>query len=809
MSKTTVSHLAKLVKINEELLLKKLQESGIYKKKVTDLITDKEKNTLFLYIQNNKKENNLQSLTLKHTIIKELKLSGTNRKINIEVRKKKVVPITAFEKIVPPPTIHNSDILKKEDTTTDQPSKLQQKKSIIDNGYKIISKPNTPPAIKPNTNQHKSHTKQIIDNTKKKYTNDKEKNKKYKSVDKKKEQFSKKIKNKYIKNYNSDEYFFKPRKNKSNIKNKEVITKNAIKKQIVIFNNITVHELAQKLSIKSGELIKKLFNLGIIATINQTLDQETVILIIEELGHTYILHKKEIIEETILNDSKKVELSSLNNVLKERPPIVTIMGHVDHGKTTLLDKIRNSTIANKEKGGITQYIGSYSVKHSKGTITFLDTPGHEAFTHMRSRGAQITDIIVLVIAADDGVMPQTKEAIEHSLNAKVPIIVAINKIDKKHNNLDKIKKDLSQLNLLSEDWGGDVMFNYISSKNGTGINELLDNILLQAEILELKTNILGLAKGTVIESRVDKGKGVVTSLIIQEGQLKNGDIILCGTQYGKVRMIMNDLGQSVKTATPSMPVEILGLSKITTIGKKFLVLENERKAKEVAIFRENKLKDKILSNTNINNINQLFKNKKDKITSLNIILKTDVKGSIEAIIYALLKLNNDKIKIDIIYSNIGNINRSDVSLAMSSKSILLAFNLRTESNIKKYAETNNIVIKNYNIIYQLINDIKDMTSKMLSPKLDNIKIGIAEVRNIFNCNSNNIIIGCIVSDGIIKKNSFIKIIRDKTIIYKGKMDSLKRFKKDELIIKKGLECGVGIKQFKDIKINDKIEVYEK
>lgn len=577
-----------------------------------------------------------------------------------------------------------------------------------------------------------------------------------------------------------------------------------IRYQIELPASITVSELAQKMSIKSGELIKSMIKMGIMATINQSIDQETACLIAEEMGHTVVLANPQHLE-----DSVAIKYTSEP---QPRPPIVTVMGHVDHGKTSLLDYIRSTRVTAKEAGGITQHIGAYQVptKHH-GMITFLDTPGHSAFTAMRARGANCTDIVVLVVAADDSVMPQTVEAIQHAKAASVPIIVAINKIDKPDADPDKVINDLSQYGIMPEDWGGENIFVKISAKTGTGIDNLLEAIMLQAEMLELKTPYVGLAQGVIIESSLDKSRGgIVATLLIQSGTLNKGDIILAGLEYGKIKSLKNDQGISIEKAYPCMPVEVLGLSYAPLAGDKFQVVENERKAREISVLRQSTKKEEILSRQQAIKFSGFMDKMQQSgdLKTINIVLKADVQGSVEAIADALEKLSTEQVKINIIGKAVGGFNESDVNLALASKAFLLGFNVRAEAPAKVLAKSQGKEFNYYSVIYDLIDAVKEaIDGNTVVPVKERI-IGYAEVRDVFRNSKFGTVAGCLVKEGIIKRGSPIRILRDNVVIYSGELDSLRRFKENVSEVRNGTECGIAVKNYNDVKIRDQIEVFE-
>lgn len=572
-------------------------------------------------------------------------------------------------------------------------------------------------------------------------------------------------------------------------------------KEVVIPESITVAELAQKMSLKATEVIKSMMKMGFMATINQVVDQETASLVVEELGH-----KPKLLKESDLEDSLLVNSTDVQRIT--RAPVVTIMGHVDHGKTSLLDYIRRTKVAFSEAGGITQHIGAYHVNIGKGMITFLDTPGHEAFTAMRARGAKVTDLVVLVVAADDGVMPQTIEAIQHAKAANVPIIVAVNKIDKPGADPEKIRNDLAHHELIPEEWGGEVMFINISAKQGTNVDNLLESILVLSEVLELKAPIDCPARGIVIESRLDKGRGPIASILIQSGTLRKGDILLAGPYFGRIRAMHGDDGKSCDKAGPSIPVEVLGLSGIPKAGENAIVVENEKKAREIALFRQGKYREVRLSGQAVK-LEDLFANLNQGEKTLNIIIKADVQGSIEAIIESLTKLSTEEIKVRVVASGVGGISSTDINLALASRGIILGFNVRADATARKLAEREGIELRYYSIIYNLVDDIKAALHGMLAPKYEEKIIGIAEVREVFRSSKVGLIAGCMVIEGVVKRNRPIRVLRDNVVVFEGELESLRRFKEDAGEVRNGMECGIGVKNYNDVKTGDLIEVYEK
>jgi len=578
----------------------------------------------------------------------------------------------------------------------------------------------------------------------------------------------------------------------------------AIVQEVMIPETITVAELAQKMSIKAAEIIKALMKMGSMVTINQVLDQETAMIIVEELGHKAIQAKPDD-PDAFLMDAVEHE----DAVLEARAPVVTVMGHVDHGKTSLLDYIRRTRVASGEAGGITQHIGAYHVDTPRGMITFLDTPGHEAFTAMRARGAKATDIVILVVAADDGVMPQTKEAIHHAKAAEVPIVVAITKIDKPDSNSERVRQELVTEGVVPEDWGGDCMFVEVSAKTGQGIDTLLEGILLQAEVLELTAAKNTSAKGVVVEARLDKGKGAVATLLVQSGTLKRGDAILVGSVSGRVRAMLDENGKNITEAGPSIPVEIQGLSEVPVAGADFLVLADEKKAREIALFRQGKFRDVKLAKQQAAKLENMFEQMGEgEVRSLSVIVKADVQGSLEAIAGSLQKLSTSEVKVNLIHSGVGAISESDVNLALASKAIIIGFNSRADATARKLAESSGVDIRYYNIIYAMVDEIKAALSGMLAPEKRESIIGMVEIRQVFTISKVGTIAGCYVTEGMVKRGSSVRVLRNNVVIHTGELDSLKRFKDDAKEVKSNFECGLSLRGFNDLEVGDFLEVFE-
>jgi translation initiation factor IF-2 len=573
--------------------------------------------------------------------------------------------------------------------------------------------------------------------------------------------------------------------------------------EVLVPETISVADLAHKMAVKAAEVIKALMKMGMMVTINQVLDQETAIIVVEEMGHKA--------QAAAANDPETFleETDSVEAVLEERPPVVTVMGHVDHGKTSLLDYIRRSRVASGEAGGITQHIGAYHVETPRGMVTFLDTPGHEAFTAMRARGAKATDIVILVVSADDGVMPQTIEAIHHAKAGNVPIVVAINKVDKPEAQPERVKMELVNHEVVPEEFGGDVMFREVSAKTGKGIDELLEAVLLQAEVLELKAPKNTPAKGLVIEGRLDKGRGSVTTVLVQSGILRRGDMLLAGSSYGRVRAMLDETGSEIKEAGPSIPVEILGLSDVPSAGEEVIVLNDERKAREIALFRQGKFRDVKLAKQQAAKLENMFEQMSEgEVQTLNIIIKSDVQGSFEALSTSLQKLSTTEVRVNIIHSGVGAISESDVNLAAASSAVLIGFNVRADAGARKLVENLGVDVRYYNIIYEAVDEVKAALGGMLAPEQKESMIGTVEIREVFRISKVGSIAGCYVQDGMVKRNSKVRVLRNNVIIHTGELDSLKRFKDDVKEVKNNFECGLSLKNFNDIEVGDILEIYE-
>ena len=827
MADVTVNQLATTIGIGVDVLLTKLKEAGLPQKSPQDGVNDAQKSTLLKHLQGNAPAPKKLSLKLGTPAVNKSNIA--NDGVNIAVRKKRTFVIKTAE-----------DIEREQQEATAAAEKAAAEKAAAEAKrrqqeaeatQKVATptptekptetiKPELPLVAEPLELTEEDHKNAAKKGKRELNFEEEDQSKKHKKVGKPKENdpFAPK-KVAYIPAPSDEEeeevaptpHHFVPRRRKTRRHQAPVMIQTQkferpaepIKRDVQIPESISVSELAQKMSIKGVEVIKVLMKMGVMATINQMLDQETAILVTEEMGHKAVAMKANELEDSLVSEAMTGES-------KPRAPVVTIMGHVDHGKTSLLDYIRRTKVAAGEAGGITQHIGAYHVETPKGMITFLDTPGHEAFTAMRARGANCTDIVVLVVAADDGVMPQTIEAIKHAKAAKVPVVVAVNKIDKPEADPDRIRNELIQHEIIPEEWGGENMFVSVSAKKGTGIDQLLESILTQAEVLELMAMPEIPAKGVVLESRLDKGRGNIASILVQNGTLRKGDILLAGLEYGRVRAMFDETGRAVETAGPSIPVEILGLSGTPRAGDDFLVLQDEKKAREVALFRQGKFRDIKLARQQATKLENVFDRivQEGKEKTLKVIVKSDVQGSAEALNDSLNKLSTDEVKVQVISTGIGGITESDVNLALASGAVLFGFNVRADATARKLAENENVSIRYYSIIYDLIDDVRKAMGGMLSPIRKETIIGIAEVRDLFRSPKFGTIAGCMVIDGIIKRNNPIRVLRDNVVVYEGTLESLRRFKDDASEVREGMECGIGVKGYNDVKVRDQIEVFE-
>lgn len=811
MSGTTVQEfaekLAKQVKgITLEKLIEQLNRAGVEVKSKEDVLPKEAREKLLQLLQ---VEHGKASDTIKPKVLHRRQTSTSTLKIKNTAGKTSPVQVVSRKRRV----YVKKDLLSEEENEQQELEVTETQETPVSDQQDVEKPKQDKAESKPaetkapvETEQDKGNQKSKAAAVKAKPAPEKEKEKKKSFADKPRGKSKAQLiqESKSSLNGDSDVRRFKPKRHSK----REEVNPHAFElpvepkiHQIKIPEMITVADLAKEMSVKSSEVIKILMKLGVMVTINQTIDQDTACLAVEELGHTAIPVKSTTIEETVNIDYTGTEES--------RSPIVTVMGHVDHGKTSLLDYIRSTKVTSQEAGGITQHIGAYQVDTSRGKLTLLDTPGHSAFTAMRARGAKCTDIVVLVVAADDGVMPQTEEAIQHAKAAGVPIIVAINKIDKPEADPDRVINELSQYELIPESWGGDTMFVRVSAKEGTGVDDLLESVMLQAEVMELKAIPTGPAQGVVIEARVDRGRGPVASVLIQQGSLNFGDMLLAGLEYGRIKAMTNDQAESISHAGPSVPVEILGLSGAPNAGDSFQVVENEKKAREVAIFRQNKHREIKLSRQQASKLEGFMdRMKKSDLKTLNIVLKADVQGSVEALVDSLEKLTTEEVEVKVISKGVGGFNESDINLAMASGALLIGFNVRADATARRLAQQEGIEINYYSVIYDVVENLKSALLGLLGPEFKESIIGLAEVRDVFRSSKIGAIAGCMVIDGKIKRGNPIRVLRDNVVIYEGELESLRRFKENVNDVRSGTECGIGVKNYNDVKVGDQIEVFE-
>ena len=835
MPEVTVSQFADVVGVSVDRLMVQLQEAGFKDKSATDMITDEEKTELLTFLRRKHGKNESaepKKITLKRKTLSEIKVPVAtagrgkvrSKTVSVEFRKKRTYvkrstleESQAAEAAAKAEAAARAEELAKElaakefippagsaeeaavgvDTAQDKTGELLPE-TVTASDAAAVASPVEPVATETMI-QEREQVKQPKDGkpAPNKKSADKDKQGKHgwqelhvatdMSGRRKKRQKSKPA----VVKQTAPQHGF------------EMPTAPMVR-EVQIPESITVGELAQRMSVKANEVIKLLMGLGNMATINQMIDQETAAIVVEEMGHVPKLLKENALEEEIIKTAQ-VEGEAVH-----RAPVVTIMGHVDHGKTSLLDHIRRTQVAAGEAGGITQHIGAYSVDTGKGRVTFLDTPGHAAFTAMRARGAKVTDIVVVVVAADDGVMPQTEEAVQHAKAAGVPIIIAVNKIDIPGTDPDRVKHELSKFEIVPEDWGGDTMFVKVSAKTGEGIDNLLESILLQAEVLELTAMETGPASGTVIESRLDKGRGPVATVLVQNGLLKKGDIVLSGYEFGRVRAMLDENGNDVLSAGPSTPVEVLGLSGTPHAGDEMIVVPDEKKAREIALFRQGKYRETKLAQQQATKLENVLSQMGEGVTvSLNILVKADVQGSAEAIVEALTRLSNEEVVVNIVSSGVGGITESDINLAMASKAVVIGFNVRADASARKLVDEEGIDLRYYSVIYDLVDDIKLAISGLLSPEVREQIVGIAEVKEVFRSPKFGDIAGCIVTSGVVKRSNPIRVLRDNVVIFEGELESLRRFKDDVNEVKSGTECGIGVKNYNNVRPGDQIEVFER
>ena len=843
MAKVNVKEFAAELKLPVGRLLEQLASAGV-KKDLTEetSLTEADKTKLLDFLKQSHGDGKSKSkITLKRRQTTEIKKSdsaGRSRTIQVEVRKKRVVvkkPEPAAEekeaitvKDVTPSNDVSSDPKTTEQTKRDLEAKRQAELRAIQ-AAEILQKE----ADKKKRQEKKDTAVQEAEAAKKEEIAAKAKPSEKKPADKTlhspitKDEAKKAIKKKanqarfeaeskkrglktrgdFAATGGRDSWRGggknRNRKNNQSVDNTPAPAPEFVAREIAVPETIAIAELAHKMSVKAAEVIKIFMKLGQMVTINQVIDQETAMIVVDEMGHKGIAAKT-------ADPQAFLEESSDENVKHEaRAPVVTVMGHVDHGKTSLLDYIRTTRVASGEAGGITQHIGAYHVNTQKGMVTFLDTPGHEAFTAMRARGAKATDIVVLVVASDDGVMPQTIEAVHHAKAGNTPLIIAVNKIDKTEANPERVKQELSQHEVVPEDWGGDTMFVHVSAKTGEGIDALLDSILLQAEILDLKAPVETAARGVVIESRLDKGRGPVASILVQGGTLNRGDVLLAGAVFGRVRAMVDENGLVVSSAGPSIPVEVQGLSDVPAAGEEIVVLQDEKKAREIALFRQGKFREVKLAKQHAAKLDNMFDQLKEgAVKSLTMIIKADVQGSSEALAHSLTRLSTDEVQVNIVHSGVGGINESDINLALASNAVIVGFNARADATARKLIQTHGIDVRYYNIIYDAVDEVKAALSGLLSPDRKEETLGLVEIRQVFRISKVGSVAGCYVLEGLVKRGSAVRLLRDNVVIHEGELDTLKRFKDDVKEVKSGFECGLSLKNYTDIKEGDQLEVFE-
>ena len=810
MGKSNVEEFATELGMPVDLLLKQLKSSGVDKLSGSDALKEEDKAALLTYLRSEhgaslRPKTKITLTRKQNTQIRKTDSEGRARTIQVEVRKKRTIVKPDQNKESGSEILAENKPIKPKEIVDDNQKSIRDEEekrhaALAEAQAEDIQKKKEPLVKKDEVPQegtlHRPASKVGVKVEKEK------KEKKSNWVDRT-------IKKRPIKNRggsnNSSGWRSPKNKNRNIDSNQEqdfVAPSDPVVKDVLIPETISVADLGHKMAIKASELIKSLMGMGMMVTINQVLDQETAMILVEEMGHNPQAAKDNDPESLLDNDESIVPQIEL------RPPVVTVMGHVDHGKTSLLDFIRTSRVASGEAGGITQHIGAYHVETEKGVATFLDTPGHEAFTAMRARGAKATDIVVLVVAADDGVMPQTIEGINHSKASGVPLIVAINKIDKPDANSEKVKNELLAQEVIPEDLGGDSIFVEISAKTGQGIDNLLDAILLQAEILELKAPINTPAKGIVIEGRLDKGRGPAATLLVQSGFIRPGDSLLAGNASGRIKAMLNEASKSVKEAGPSIPVEVIGLSEVPKAGDEFIVLSDEKKAREIALFRQGKFRDVKLAKQASKLENVFDQMTEAEVRFLPLIIKADVQGSAEALAGSLEKLSTEEVKVNVIHSAIGAVNESDINLASASNAVIIAFNVKADSGARKLADNLEVDMRNYSIIYEAVDEVKSALGGLLAPEQKENILGLVEIREIYKASKVGNIAGCIVLEGLIRRNSNIRLLRGSDVIFEGELDSLKRFKDDAKEVKANIECGLALKNFNDIEVGDKVQVYE-
>ncbi|MGJ8688342.1 MAG: translation initiation factor IF-2 [Gammaproteobacteria bacterium] len=842
MADVTVSELAKVVGVSVERLLSQVKEAGLPHTKADDSISKEDKSTLLGFLRRSHGDGESsdaapKKITLKRKTVETLKSAsnhGRGKTVAVEVRKKRTYvkrselqpeveevqePIEAAEELVTAP----ETAAQAEPATTPEVVAAPEAVAPAETAEATPAAPVEPaaatpapvaeapkeakPAAAPEPRRHPAPSRDAPKGGK---DDDKGAFRKKDKAPARKQSKGRSSGDDFVLEkgeYDGGRARRGGRKSRSRTSKEHGFEKPTefISREILIGETNSVADLAQKMSVKSAAVVKVLFKMGVMATINQVLDQDTATLLVEEMGHTVKFVSEDHIEESLY---ESIAYAGGEESIA-RAPVVTVMGHVDHGKTSLLDYIRKATVVSHEAGGITQHIGAYHVETPNGMICFLDTPGHAAFSAMRSRGAKATDIVILVVAADDGVKPQTEEAIAHARASGVPIVVAVTKIDKPDVDVDRVRNELSAFGVISDAWGGDVQFVEVSAHTGQGIDELLEAILLQSELLELKAFIDAPGKGVVIESRLDKGRGPVASVLVQNGTLKVGDVVLVGHEYGRIRALVDEMSQSIKTAGPSIPVEILGLNGVPEAGDEFVVVADEKKAKEVAAHRRERTKDNKVAAQQTNKMESMFAGiGRAEMGIMNIVLKTDVRGSLEAIVSSLHKLGTEEVQVNIVSSGVGGISETDAHLAATSNAMIVGFNVRADKSARQLIENENLELRYYNIIYNVIDDVKAVLGGMLTPEMREEILGVAEVRDVFNSPKFGQIAGSMVIEGTVHRNKPIRVLRDDVVIYEGELESLRRFKDEANSVRNGMECGIGVKNYNDVRVGDKIEVYQ-
>lgn len=845
MAEVTVKQLAEDVGASVDKIIQQLAEAGIQGRSASDVISDDEKQTLLRHLKKSHGESFAEpsKITLKRKTTTKLRSAG-QKTVNVEVRKKRTYVKRA--ELTPEPEAPAEELVEQEIETpaeastppvetvaeakvetgpeaakADQPEsaaqpaedkvappaaeKAGERKALTKEEADVAAKEAAiAEAEEAKKSKHRRHKEEVGGREEKEDASPAKKQKpKVATAKPRRTEVEAEFTTAKTADSPRSLRAKAPRMRRKRRGQSQATEKPKITRDVSISDMITVGDLASKMSVKSGEVIKKLMGMGVMATVNQPIEQDVAQMIAEEMGHNVTLTRDDAVETAVMDS---IVYEGEEGV---RAPVVSIMGHVDHGKTSLLDYIRRAKVAASESGGITQHIGAYLVQTDKGQVTFLDTPGHAAFTAMRARGAKSTDIVILVVAADDGVMPQTREAVQHAKSADMPIIVAVNKIDKEDADPERVKNELSAIDVISEEWGGDVQFVNVSAHTGEGIDNLLDAILLQSEVLELKAVTTGPAQGVVIESRLDKGRGVVATVLVQNGTLSKGDIVLAGEQYGRVRAMLNEHGKPVDSAEPSTPVEILGLNEAPQAGDEFVVVADERKAREVAAFRQEKVRSERLQRQQSANLENMFQSMgKGETKVLNMVIKTDVRGSLEAIVSSLMDLGNEEVQVNVVGSGVGGISETDANLAVSTNAIVVGFNVRADGTARKTLEREGVELRYYSVIYNIIDDVKAALTGMLAPAFREDILGIAEVRETFRSPKFGQVAGCIVIEGTVYRNKPIRVLRDDVVIFEGELESLRRFKDDVAEVRSGTECGIGVRNY-EVKIGDKIEVFDK